>query len=96
VDRKCRRYTWFPRVPIITEGHGAQVAVGLISEVQGKRHMQHDAANDLRGMLASRTVKGRPDGSAFRLLTNWTPRIQCLVASRVPKSRLPRSEGPCR
>lgn len=27
---------------IITAGHGAQVAVGLISEVQGKRHMQHD------------------------------------------------------
>ncbi|HLN62104.1 MAG TPA: FAD-dependent oxidoreductase [Symbiobacteriaceae bacterium] len=28
---------------IITAGHGAQVAVGLISEVQGKRHVQHDA-----------------------------------------------------
>jgi thioredoxin reductase (NADPH) len=27
---------------IITAGHGAQVAVGLISEVRGKRHMQHD------------------------------------------------------
>jgi thioredoxin reductase (NADPH) len=27
---------------IITAGHGAQVAVGLISEVHGKRHMQHD------------------------------------------------------
>lgn len=27
---------------IITAGHGAQVAVGLISEVQGKRHVQHD------------------------------------------------------
>ncbi|BAS26361.1 FAD-dependent oxidoreductase [Limnochorda pilosa] len=28
---------------IITAGHGAQVAVGLISETQGKRHVQHDA-----------------------------------------------------
>lgn len=28
---------------IITAGHGAQVAVGLISEIQGKRHVQHDA-----------------------------------------------------
>lgn len=28
---------------IITAGHGAQVAVGLISEQQGKRHVQHDA-----------------------------------------------------
>jgi len=27
---------------IITAGHGAYVAVGLISEVQGKRHVQHD------------------------------------------------------
>ncbi|HEY3365384.1 MAG TPA: FAD-dependent oxidoreductase [Symbiobacteriaceae bacterium] len=27
---------------IITAGHGAQVAVSLISEVQGKRHVQHD------------------------------------------------------
>lgn len=27
---------------IITAGHGAQVAVGLISELQGKRHVQHD------------------------------------------------------
>lgn len=27
---------------IITSGHGAQVAVGLISELHGKRHMQHD------------------------------------------------------
>jgi thioredoxin reductase (NADPH) len=27
---------------IITAGHGAQVAVGLISDVQGKRHVQHD------------------------------------------------------
>lgn len=27
---------------IITAGHGAHVAVGLISEVEGKRHVQHD------------------------------------------------------
>lgn len=27
---------------IITAGHGAQVAVGLISEREGKRHVQHD------------------------------------------------------
>lgn len=27
---------------IITAGHGAQVAVGLISALQGKRHIQHD------------------------------------------------------
>lgn len=27
---------------IITAGHGAQVAVSLISELQGKRHVQHD------------------------------------------------------
>lgn len=27
---------------IITAGHGAHVAVGLISEVQGERHVQHD------------------------------------------------------
>jgi len=28
---------------IITAGHGAQVAIGLISEAQGKRYVQHDA-----------------------------------------------------
>ena len=28
---------------IITAGHGAYVAVGLISEVEGKRHVQHDS-----------------------------------------------------
>ncbi|MFO7266273.1 MAG: hypothetical protein FWJ65_11960, partial [Limnochordales bacterium] len=27
---------------IITAGHGAHVAVGLISELEGKRHVQHD------------------------------------------------------
>lgn len=27
---------------IITAGHGAQVAIGLISEVQGSRYVQHD------------------------------------------------------
>lgn len=27
---------------IITSGHGAHVAVGLISELEGKRHVQHD------------------------------------------------------
>lgn len=27
---------------IITSGHGAHVAIGLISEVQGSRHVQHD------------------------------------------------------
>ena len=27
---------------IITAGHGAHVAVGLISELQGERHVQHD------------------------------------------------------
>jgi len=28
---------------IVTAGHGAQVAIGLISELEGKRHVQHDA-----------------------------------------------------
>lgn len=28
---------------IITAGHGAQVAIGLVSEIQGKRYVQHDA-----------------------------------------------------
>lgn len=27
---------------IITSGHGAEVAIGLISELEGKRHVQHD------------------------------------------------------
>lgn len=27
---------------IITAGHGAHVAIGLISELEGKRHVQHD------------------------------------------------------
>src|SRR5690606_21851390 len=30
---------------IVTAGHGAHVAIGLISELEGKRHVQHDVLN---------------------------------------------------